>query len=524
MPESEMRAAIDSISSQPAEMPSAGPREYVGNILPLAKNLDTGEMRLAVPRLVSDVAETTSRGFGELLGYLKNGLPVGENISPEAFSALMLLTPEAAIGGATSVLKAAPTKGSVLDAFRTLTQSGRKKLLEKYQNRLLENAPRGKVISALENAPEFVRGSKPTAGEALAAIPEATGIAAHQKNVSKIPGVSAQFSARTSAQQEARKSAISGISGTADDLAKLIEERDAVTAPMREAALAAANEKGVNTPGLLAKIAALTEKPGIRASDVARKTLVDLREKISALTDKKLKINADDLYMVRKEAGNIVAKFAQENQNFDKRFTAGLTSQVQKMIDDSIEAAAGPGYREYLKKYSDMSKPIDQMIAGQELESGLTSTLGKETPARFGGKLSSVSGLSETQKTVGGDVLADLQRKAAYETQAGRTKVAGGDVGTTLPHLPNLLSRPAMAVNFVLRLLGKDAVGKIEQAAAIQYLDHELLAAALKEAGPQLKESIRLALAYRAATDAAMQSGRHPQAASPSATQAQKFY
>ncbi|HEX9489784.1 MAG TPA: hypothetical protein VF930_05835 [Stellaceae bacterium] len=64
------------------------PGEIVGDVLPFAKDQQTGALRLAIP----EGARQAMRGIADLLDYTHaGGLPVGQDISPDAKAALMLL-------------------------------------------------------------------------------------------------------------------------------------------------------------------------------------------------------------------------------------------------------------------------------------------------------------------------------------------------------------------------------------------------------------------------------------------------
>lgn len=109
-------------------------------------------------------------------------------------------------------------------AVEPILPSGPGDIFRRYA-RELAGDNRGKIITALEDAKELVKGSKPTAGEALAYTPESTALAAHQRAISGAKEVSPSFQARAAEQQGARESAIGGIAGTKEELAAAIEER-----------------------------------------------------------------------------------------------------------------------------------------------------------------------------------------------------------------------------------------------------------------------------------------------------------
>lgn len=116
-------------------------------------------------------------------------------------------------------------------------------------------------------------------------------------------------------------------------------------------------------------LTSVLNKPGNKASDVVQKTVGDVREKLVSLADKNGNLKAEDLYTVRKELGDTISKYAKENQNWDKRFTAGLTKDIQSGIDDAItKAGGGDLWKQYLTKYQEMSRPVNKIEIVKELK------------------------------------------------------------------------------------------------------------------------------------------------------------
>ena len=213
-------------------------------------------------------------------------------------------------------------------------------------------------------------------------------------------------------------------------------ERDAVTGPMRQAAVQQANLSGVRAERINAGIDAMLAKPGQRASDVVRRTLAAVKEKIASLENEAGFIDAEDLYTVRKELGNTIKTHAKETANWDKRLTGGLERAIQKHIDDAVEAAGGTGWKRYLAEYSMRSKALE----------------------------------------------ADKVRRLFSQRPAQRTELGGGVnvAEETRVAMPQLLSRPMMATNFVLKKLGAGVETRLDPEAAKRYLDPQRLAAALE--------------------------------------------
>jgi hypothetical protein len=314
------------------------------------------------------------------------------------------------------------------------TQKGAEKILSRYQTRIVgeENIPQ--VAQALRGATEILPGGKPTAAQALAQTPAGSPLIAHQRITATTPGgISAQFGQRKIEQEAAIKAAE--------------QARNAITEPMREAALDAANQVGgVRASLITSRIDEMAAQPGQRASEVVQKALAETKDKIAKAIETGGKLDARDLYTIRKEVGNTIEKFAKETASWDKRLTAGLQRDIQKAMDDAIEASGGTGWKAYLNEYAQRSQMID--------------------------------------------AFKDRILKAARPAQ--RTELGGGvNVAEEMRlKAPQLLSRPMMATNFILRKLGQGVEEKIDPAAAKRYLNPELLAAELEKVPLQWRPAI----------------------------------
>jgi hypothetical protein len=331
------------------------------------------------------------------------------------------------LGGAIpGVIEGAKSFGrGIRNISNMFTQKGAGKILSRYQARITgeENLP--EVTRALRGAEEIIPGGKPTAADALAGLPSGSPLVSHQRITARTPGgISAQFGGRKLEQEAAIKAA------------QL--ERKAVTDPMREAALLAANQVGGVKASLVTdKIDEMAAVPGQRASEVVSKSLSDIKEKILKHVETGGRIDSNDLYTIRKEAGNVIEKYAKESASWDKKLSAGLQGDVQAAIDDAIEKSGGTGWKEYLSEFATRSKAIDAY------------------------KERILQGAKPAQRTeLGGGV------NVAEET---RLKA------------PQLLSRPMMATNFILRKLGASVEEKIDPEAARRYLDPKALADELEK-------------------------------------------
>ena len=150
---------------------------------------------------------------------------------------------QAATGAVLGPLFEGVVKGGVKvkDIFKRVTPKGREKALRDY---LIEATGPEKeaVIKALQDAKEFVTGSRPTAAEALSDIPSASQLMAIQKKLSRDPAVGAGFKVLQENNRIARQTLIDSIAKT-DAERKLVEEaRSGVFKNIGAKALDSANE------------------------------------------------------------------------------------------------------------------------------------------------------------------------------------------------------------------------------------------------------------------------------------------
>jgi len=187
--------------------------------------------------------------------------------------------------------------------------------------------------------------------------------------VSGEPSVSGRYSPYQGRAEEA--------ASASTDTAPIIAQRQAEleSAQKQLAQLKASGSSPLEISQVTNKINGILRTPGLRASQVVTKALSAVGDKINSLADENGVIDARDLYTVRKELGNYVEQAAKDSSSWDKRLSAGLQIDLQHSIDNAIENAA-PGFKAYLQRYSDLSKPIDQMKVMQEIErrANLTSS------------------------------------------------------------------------------------------------------------------------------------------------------
>jgi len=310
----------------------------------------------------------------------------------------------------------------ITDLFRG--REGAANILNRYQRNIIgeENVPA--VAQKLrQGAASQVPRYQPTAAEAVQGLPAGSPIVAHQRATARTPGgPSAMFGERVQQQRDALKAAY--------------EARDIATEPLRTAAISQANARGVQVKNVTDKIDQMLDTPGIRASDVVSGTLNKVKDKVASLAKGDV-IDAADLYTVRKEIGNTIKTFSKETANWDKRLSAGLERDLQKAMDDAIEAAGGTQWKRYLAEYSARSQAI-----GRTKETALAAMRPEQRTDLFGGI------------------------NVAEQTRA---------------HFPQMLSRPVMIANAILKKFSSGVEPHIDALATRRYLNPQELAAALEK-------------------------------------------
>lgn len=132
---------------------------------------------------------------------------------------------------------------------RKLQQEGRKDELRAFLLSLTGGEQEA-VINALKTSPQIVKGSAPTAAEAISDVPAAIELANLQRKMASTPGVAGQFETRAAQQEAARQATLAQIAGTPAEQAALKAQRAAVTTPMRETALNQSDVAGQVIPSI----------------------------------------------------------------------------------------------------------------------------------------------------------------------------------------------------------------------------------------------------------------------------------
>jgi hypothetical protein len=477
----------------------------------------------AAPTVAGRIGQSTAIGTaGGLTAPVTDG---GEDYwTTKGGQALIGTVLGAVAGGATELVRGAAKLGAKV--LEPATDKGRAAILKRYREGLVGEA-KPDVVRALENAPEIVPGSRPTAAEAVSDIPAASPLAAHQRAVAATPEASGAFVARDRAQEAARLAAIRSV-GQDKAAVKAAEATRASNAAVNYGA--ARQQGAVKSDATLevllkrpsmdkalaraSELAAEADQPFVVAATPATRTPSRILTpqgtpaRTTVTAEKPAEYPVTSLHHIKTAMDDLLRN--------PERFGIGASEAramegTRRLYINWLEQKV-PAYKTARTTFSADSVPINQMQVGQQLEQALASPVpgAAERAAGFAqavrnapGTIKKATGqprfeelsevLSPGQEGAVRNVVADLGRSARAEQLARATNLPGGASiveGKSGPHLPNLLSRPAMITNFIMRKLGEGADVKINRAAGEQYLNPQKLADALKDLPPAMRRTV----------------------------------
>lgn len=391
---------------------------------------------------------------------------------------------------------AAATVGGAVKLARPLTRSGQEQVAS---NVLARSASDPKAAAAkLAAVNEVVPGSAPTSGPASGDV----GLMALEKGIRGKEA--AAFGMRESEQNTARQMALEKTAGTADDIKDLKTARNDATGPMRDAAL---NSKTpANATPVVAKIDEILASPKGERMPV-KNALNEFRGRFEG------KNEPARLYEIRKDIGDAMEGKLGSEKSVYKLARAELI-EVRKVLDDQIEAAA-PGFKAYLERYKELSKPINQKEVLQEIQRRAQSTVADITtqrqfisPAQFSRAVSAAAKkgkveLSAEQTQAIKAVQADLDLGNAINSKL--IKAPGSDtfqnlsIASAITAGGNKTVHPFVdALTKHLKWLYKAPDEKINQILAEAMLDPKFASSLLKRATPARVGSFSVELMKRA--------------------------
>lgn len=399
----------------------------------------------------------------------------------------------ALLGGLIPVAGAAANKGFVWgrDIKDLFSKQGARNIADRFTSKYLVGPNRQPILDALRSAPQYVKGSKPTAAEAVAGIPEGTNIASHQRVTAETPikGISARFGQRVSDQQAARQAAIGTFA------------KDEATLKAAESARSAAANQDYGS----AYSQAIKADPSLLK--ILQNPYVD-----DALPDAIKLAEANGV----NPKTNLTQFLHYVKLGLDKQLRRTGDAALDSTEKEAVQAAKvkltqwlgkkNPLYETARANFASASAPINQMQVGQQLLSKLANPTGKEAPGSF---LSALRNESQTIKTATGmprqelgqvltkqqtalaeNVAKDLERKLASMNPLQRTNIPGAvDIAEHAGvRIPQMLSRPAMMTNALLRSRGADIEPRVDAIMAMRYLYPKKMAAAIEKAVPSAQQ------------------------------------
>lgn len=427
----------------------------------------------------------------------------------------------ATLGGALGVaLPAAIATGRYIgrrlgEVANLITPGGAKRISDKYVNTIISEANKDEIILALKNAPELLQGSKPTASQAVSNLPSGSPIQAHQKLVSQESGgISAQFGQRIADQRAAGQKALS-FAGTEDEIQTLVAARTKAVDPFYRAV--EKSTASVKSSSVVNEINDIIDKNVNRAAiaDPLRK----IRDALVLKTDKgwRLENNPQNLKSLSDDISDMMGKKTVDGKD---EFNVKVLRQIKEKLDKQI-GIAEPSYAQAQTVFADMSKPINVMQIGSTLKDKLLNPSGTETPGTFlrawdnekklmkeaigFGRKGADSYLTPQQMDDVGALVKDLERNVSSKNPLQKTDLRGGVnvAGETTVSLPNLLSRPAMMANYVLKMAGRNIEPEIDAYLAKLYLNPKELGKVLSKVDPAQRARFNAIVQSYSTTNAA---------------------
>lgn len=397
----------------------------------------------------------------------------------------------AAVGGAVPLVGAAgETVSNVTSPLLDLVRkSGPANILNRYHRQIIGEQNLPPIKRALRGTTQLVRGSKPTAAEALAGLTEGSPLAAAQKvTASTAGGPSSEFGTRIAEQQAARQAALDKIAKGVT-VAGALEKRAAAAEKNYAKAF-----QGVIRPNQ--QLRRLMERPSMikalrTAQDLAKEAGVSLpwsRDHVKVQELHYVKLALDDMLKNPERFGLGKA---------EERAIMGTKDQLLRLIEQQSAA-----YAKARSVHQQLSEVLNRAQVRDMLKDKLTNPTGKETPGSYLKALDDSAQmlkksmgynrfetleqvLPTKEARLARSVAEDLERSVSGANPLQRTMLPGGGTNISkeeLPHLPAMLSRPVMAANWILSKLGKESVEpRIDALSTQLYLHPRLLGSALSQ-------------------------------------------
>ena len=225
-------------------------------------------------------------------------------------------------------------------------------------------------------------------------------------------------------------------------------------------------------------------------------------------------IDAFNLDTIRKELGTTIKNaVTRPDGTWDSKWVAGQEIKIKKLIDDSINKAAGNDqYTRHLAEYGRGMKDVNDITAARELDKALIGGTGAEREASFmnavknatqtpdmlrptgaarAGNIDEVT--TERFQTVKNNLVKEFADQRNFEDLAqGGMSNAVKNVGVAMPEIaPTGMFNPKISVARALanRFIGNEH-GKVLARSGEASLDPQLIAKMMKDAKPFERQKI----------------------------------
>jgi len=214
------------------------------------------------------------------------------------------------------------------------------------------------LANALRNPTEFVKGSSPTTAQVIAS-PEAVQL---EKALRNNPDFTGKMENISNSNNAARLEALNSVAGAPGALDQATADRAAKARELYQQAFSEYKPSSI-THDVQDQITQLMKRPAMQAAMNDAKTLAQ-NEGLS-LTDEN---SVQGLHYAKMSLDDKISNAIRSGDNNAART---LTDTKNKLLD--VMGNLSPTYKKAMSTYADMSKPINTMEVGQQLQDKLTS-------------------------------------------------------------------------------------------------------------------------------------------------------
>ena len=259
---------------------------------------------------------------------------------------------------------------TAVESVRPFTQAGREVIAGRVLRDLAESPEA--AIARMETYTPPIKGYTPTTAQASRDI----GLISAEQGIRGLD-VEGMFARQASEANKARNTILNKLAKDEGAIQQIINRREQITAPIRERAFANSTVTPEQFQSAIAlvvddKINNILKTPAGKRDTVIT-AMQDARQMISRAN------TPAELYEIRKDLR------AAEQGLLDRADRGGASAssfkaarnelnQVIRAVDDVIDSTA-TGYKDYLKKYSAISKEVDRVSELQNLRGKVTSTI-----------------------------------------------------------------------------------------------------------------------------------------------------